>query len=335
MGKTLYMMRSGELKRKDNTIVIENKEGRHFVPVESCDEILIFGEVSLNKRFLEFATESDLILHFFNHHGYYQGSYYPREHRNAGSVILAQARAYDVLEERLFLARQFVAGGLQNMLQVVAYYRRRAEEEHAEKLADLEKKLEDGLKGVQEVSSVSSLMGVEGNMREQFNRLFDMVISREGFAFVSRSRRPPENRTNALLSFLNTLCYVLALSQIYRTHLDPRIGFLHETNFRRFSLNLDLAEIFKPLLADRLTLSLINRGMVSEKHFSPFGGGLHLNDKGKEIVLREWEERLKSTLDHPGLKRKVSYRGLVRMEAYGVEKHLLGDRSYAPYCSRW
>lgn len=106
MGKCLYILSSGTLKRKDNTIVIESEGKRKFIPVEVTDEIFIFGEVDLNKRFLEFCTTNKIILHFFNHHHYYQGTYYPREHMNSGAVILAQAKHCLDIEKRLILAQK-------------------------------------------------------------------------------------------------------------------------------------------------------------------------------------------------------------------------------------
>lgn len=113
--------------------------------------------------------------------------------------------------------------------------------------------------------------------------------------------------------------------------MDPRIGFLHETNFRRFSLNLDVAEIFKPILVDRLIFTLINKKMVQRKSFSEKGEGLYLTEKAKEVVLKAWEDKLQSTIEHPGLRRKVSYRSLVRMEVYKLEKRVLDDKEYEPF----
>lgn len=336
MGRTLYLLSSGELKRKDNTIVVESETGRRFVPVETTDEILVFGEVTLNKRFLEFATTTQLILHFFNHYGYYQGTYYPREHLNAGAVVVAQVKAYLDGAERLVLARRFVDGATSNMEKVLAYYANRKEiperreciDEAAAELRRFRERLEDA-------EDVAQLMAFEGNARDAYYGAFDAIVEDERFLFGGRSRRPPGNRMNALISFCNSLCYVAVLSQIYRTHLDPRIAYLHETNFRRFSLNLDLAEIFKPILVDRVIFSLLNRKTLQPKHFSTSGEGVLLTDAGREIVLKTWEERLQGTIDHSTLNRKVSYRTLLRMEAYKLEKHILGDRPYEPFVSRW
>ena len=331
MGRTLYMMTSGELSRKDNTIVVETELGKKYLPVETTDEILVFGEVSLNKRFLEFTAKCEIILHFFNHYGGYVGTFYPREHLNAGAVVLAQARHCLEHHLRQNLAVRFIDGAIANMQKVVSYYDRRVETEFHDILDDLER-----FRALaKETSEISGLMGIEGNARECYYTFFDRIAAEKAFIMGKRTRRPPDNRMNALISFLNSLCYVSVLSQIYRTHLDPRIGFLHETNFRRFTLNLDIAEIFKPILVDRLILTLTNKKMIQPKHFSEKTGGILLSDKGREIVLKNWEERLQGTIEHPHLGRSVSYRSLIRMEAYKIEKHILGEKEYLPFTSRW
>ncbi|NCC96817.1 MAG: type I-B CRISPR-associated endonuclease Cas1 [Synergistales bacterium] len=332
MGKTVYIFSSGDLKRKGDTIVLETEEGRKHFPVETTDELLIFGEVNVNKRFLEFCTEKQMGLHFFNHHGYYQGSYYPREYLNAGAVILAQAKHCVDNHKRMDIARRFVEGSMDNMRVVLHYYRRRGVDRVIPALSRIEEYRNVMVGAV----NVSELMGLEGNGREAYYSAFDHITGGGPFAFDVRSRRPPQNRMNALISFLNSMCYVTALSQIYRTHLDPRIGFLHETNFRRFSLNLDVAEIFKPILVDRIIFSLINKKVIQAKHFDDGpSGGIYLQESGRKIVVSAWEERLQQTIDHPRLKRKVSYRGLMRMEVHKLEKHILGDQTYEPHVSGW
>lgn len=331
MGRTLYMMTSGELSRKDNTIMVEGESGKKYIPIETTDEILIFGEVSLNKRFLEFVSKCEVILHFFNHYGGYIGTFYPREHLNAGAVILAQAKYCMEPALRQELAIRFVDGAILNMQKVVSYYDRRLETE----LQDILDSLEHFRLSAHESPDIASLMGLEGNAHVAYYSFFDRIAEEKDFIMGKRTRRPPDNRMNALISFLNSLCYVTVLSQIYRTHLDPRIGFLHETNFRRFSLNLDIAEIFKPILVDRLILTLINKQMIQPKHFSHKAGGMLLNDKAREIVLKNWEERLQGTIEHPNLGRNVSYRNMLRLEAYKIEKHILGEKTYEPFISRW
>ncbi len=330
MRRTIYIFSDGELKRKENTLYFETEKGRKYIPVENTSEILVFGEVVLNKRFLEFLTQSQIIMHFFNRYGYYTGSFYPREHLNSGYMILKQAEYYLDSGRRLELARLFVEGAIENIKRVLRYYQNRGKslQEYIEKIDQL-------MQDLNNCESNEELMALEGNVRDYYYRTFDEIIGKENFIFEERTRRPPKNRINALISFGNSLLYTTALSEIYQTHLDPRIGFLHATNFRRFSLNLDVAEIFKPIIVDRVIFTLLNKDIIKSQHFEKKIGGIILNDKGREIFIREYEEKLKSTIKHRQLGRNVSYRRIIRMELYKIEKHLMGDEGYKPFVARW
>jgi len=330
MKKTIYIFSDGELKRKDNTLYFETKEGKKYIPVENTREIYIFGEVSLNKRLLEFLTETKIILHFFNYYGYYVGSYYPREHLNSGYMILKQAEHYLDQKKRMNLARKFVRGAIENILKVLSYY-----ENRGKALSETINKIRELSLGLDKCSQVDELMAIEGNVRDRYYQAFDVILDNKHFVFEGRTKRPPKNRLNALISFANSLVYTICLSEIYQTHLDPRIGFLHSTNFRRFTLNLDVAEIFKPILADRVIFSLVNKGIIKPQHFEKKLDGIVLNDKGKQIVIQEMEEKLKSTIKHKKLGRHVSYRQLIRLELYKIEKHLMGETEYQPFVSSW
>jgi len=331
MKKTVYIFSNGEIKRKQNTIYFETEDRkRKYVPIESVSEIMIFGEVSLNKKLLEYLTQKEIIIHFFNYHNYYVGSYYPREHYNSGLVILKQAENYLNPDKRLLLAKKFVEGSIKNMLKVVSYYKNRGVQLH-----DIEEEMNDLLFTLDMRTSVDEVMAVEGNVRDTYYRGFDRIINNPDFRFEARTRRPPANRLNALISFGNSLLYVLVLSEIYRTHLDPRIGYLHSTNTRRFTLNLDVAEIFKPILVDRLIFLLLNKGLIKRSHFKNNLGGIYLKENGQKIFVKEWEKKLQSTIRHRGLGRNVSYRRLIRLELYKIEKHILGDKEYNPFVVRW
>ncbi len=330
MKSTIYIFSDGELKRKENTIYFETEEGKKYIPVENTSEIFIFGEVTINKRLLEFLTESEVILHFFNYYGYYMGSFYPREHMNSGYMILKQAEHYLDETKRVTLASKFVHGGVENIKKVLIYYQNRGKnlEGFIEKINSLSESLP-------KCNSTDELMAIEGNIREQYYYAFDRILDNEHFVFEGRTRRPPKNRLNALISFGNSMLYTICLSEIYHTHLDPRIGFLHATNFRRFSLNLDVAEVFKPIIVDRVIFTLVNKGILKPQHFEQKLDGIVLNEKGRELFVREMDERLKSTFEHKTLGRHVSYRQLIRLELYKIEKHLIGDEEYKPFVTGW
>ncbi|GAB7386289.1 type I-B CRISPR-associated endonuclease Cas1b [Bacillaceae bacterium] len=334
MKKTLYIFQSGELKRKDNSLCFESEEKRKYIPVEDTNDIFIFGEVDVNKRFLEFVSEKGICLHYFNHYGYYVGTFYPREHLNAGLVVIKQAEHYMDQDKRIKLARKFVKGAIGQMIQVLKYYRGR-KIEFQEKFDETIEQLTREGSQADEIQSIEQLMALEGHVREKYYGAFDWIINNQDFPFEKRSRRPPLNRLNALISFGNSLCYTIVLSEVYKTYLDPRIGYLHATNFRRFSLNLDVAEIFKPIMVDRLIFSLLNRNMITKKHFDRLTGGIILSDEGKKRFVAELDERLKTTVNHRHLGKSVSYRRLIRLELYKIQKHILEEKDYVPYQSLW
>lgn len=330
MKKNIYAFNDGEFKRKDNTIYFETENGKKYLPIEDINDIYIFGEVTLNKKFLDFMSQKEICLHFFNYHGYYIGTYYPREHLNSGYMILKQAEFYLDNDKRLELAKTFVEGSYKNILKVLKYYNNREKN-----LVDIITNVETLASKISETDSVSELMAIEGNIRETYYKGFDIILENDDFIFEGRSRRPPKNELNALISFGNSLLYVLVLSEIYKTHLDPRIGYLHTTNFRRFTLNLDIAEIFKPIIIDRLIFTLVGKKMITKKDFEKDLGGIYLKEKARKEFVQEFDNRLKATIAHKDLGRNVSYQRLIRMEAYKLQKHFMGEEKYEPFISRW
>lgn len=330
MKKTIYLFSDGELRRKDNTIYFENEKGRKYIPVENTNELYIFGEVDVNKRFLEFVSQAKIIIHFFNYYGYYSGSYYPREHYNSGYMILKQSQHYLDFAARVKLARSFVQGSGENMLRVLNYYNNRGID-----LREIILAIENLLNTLEKIEQIEKLMAIEGNMRDYYYKSFDQIIKNKDFVFYERTRRPPKNNLNALISFGNSLLYVTVLGEIYKTHLDPRIGYLHSTNFRSFTLNLDVAEIFKPIIIDRIIFKLINNKNITKKDFEKNMGGIMLNEQGRKKFIREFDQRMVATIKHRKLGRNVSYRRLIRMELYKLQKHFMEEEEYVPYKARW
>jgi len=328
--KPVYIFNGGELERHQNTLRFTTAEGRRFVPVETTAEIHVFGEIELNSKLLNFLSRNHIPLHVYNYYGYWAGSYMPREQYVSGHMTLNQAAHYMDAAKRMVLARLFVRGGLANMEKVLQYYGRR-DADLVAPLAALTLKRA----AIEVPATPEELMALEGGSRELYYGTWDSILKGEDFKFEKRTRRPPANRINALVSFGNSLMYVTVLSEIHRTHLDPRIGYLHTTNQRRYTLNLDVAEIFKPIIVDRVIFTLVNRGILKAKDFRDGTEGIFLTEKGRKTFLEAYEARLKETIQHPKLGRAVSYRRMIRLELYKLEKHLLGDEPYEPYVSRW
>lgn len=331
MKKNIYIFSNGQLKRKQNTLFFENSEGqKKFIPVEDTSEILLFGEVDINKKLLDFLSQKQIILHFFNYYQYYIGSFYPREHYNSGYMIIKQVEIYNNTADRLFLAKRFVKGAIHNILKVLKYYHDRGVdlEDRTDKITELWEKADQS-------KNIEELMGYEGNTREVYYNSFDRIIKNPDFRFIERTKRPPLNYLNSMISFINTLVYTTVLSMIYQTHLDPRIGFLHTSNSRKFSLNLDIAEVFKPLLVDRLIFSLINKSEITGNSFDNKVQGIVFKENAVKKVIERFDERLKTTVMHKELNREVTYKRLILMECYKIEKHLMGEKDYEPFFMWW
>jgi len=176
-------------------------------------------------------------------------------------------------------------------------------------------------------------MGIEGNIRKNYYEAFELIIS--DFSMNGRSYRPPKNEVNTLISFGNMICYSQCLKAIHQTQLHPAVSFLHEPGERRFSLSLDVAEIFKPLLVDRVLFKVLNKRMIQTNHFEVKLNSVVLKEAGRKIFVQAFEDRLNETIKHRTLYRSVSYKHLIKLECYKLQKHLLGMEEYAPFKMWW
>lgn len=330
MKKDIYIFNDGELKRKDNTFYFQTGDHKKYLPIEELDSIWVFGEVTLNKRFLDYASEKGILIHFFNYYEYYTGTFYPREHLNSGYVLLKQAEAYLNTAKRLLIAKQIIVTAIDNILVVLKYYRKKGKN-----LQNYINDIEEKKNQMNDAEDITVLMAYEGNIREQYYRAFNEILQNPSFVFTKRSRRPPTDKINALISFGNSLMYTTVLSQIYQTNMDPRIGYLHTTNQRKFSLNLDIAEIFKPLIVDRVIFSLLNKKIITEKDFDENYGGILLKDSGRKKFVEEYNKKLMTTIQHKAIGSTVSYKRIIRLEVYKIQKMITEGTVYNGFIAQW
>lgn len=333
MPRPYYLLSNSRLRRKGNTLYIERDGQKKAIPVEDVESIYCLGETDLNTKLLTFLSQKQIPVHFFNYYGYYTGTFYPREHLNSGYLLVNQVKHYTSPKKRAVIAREFVGSAIFNLLKNLRYYHSRGKD-----LGVVIDSLETFLVKSKEAEKMDELMGIEGNARESYYMGWSKVLNppdTTGFEFDKRVRRPPDNAVNALISFCNSLVYSAVLGEIYHTQLNPLISYLHEPGERRFSLSLDLSEIFKPIFADRIIFKLVNNGEISAKHFEKDLKMCLLNDEGRKIVLREFDEKMKTTIKHRGLGRNVSYRRLIRLECYKLIDHVLGDKTYTGFRIWW
>lgn len=330
MGETFYIINNGDLKRKDNNIIItcENGESKNL-KVEVADEIYLFGEINLNTKVLNFISQNGIILHVFNYYGFYSGSYYPREANISGYLLVNQVKHYDDYEKRLVIAKKILNSSAHNIYRNLRYYNGRGVEleQFMDRIESLTNTIDSG-------SSIEEVMGIEGNIRKTYYSSWTSIIKQD-VEFDKRVKRPPDNMVNSLISFVNSLVYTTTLSEIYKTQLNPTISYLHQPGTKRFSLSLDLSEIFKPLIVDRMIFSMLNKNQITENDFDNDSNFLYLREKAKRKVLEEYDKRLENTIFHKELGRDVSYRYLIRLECYKLIKHLIGEKEYEAFKMWW
>jgi CRISP-associated protein Cas1 len=323
--KHRHILTPGTLERHQNTLRFVGENRTVYMPIETTAALHIFASVQLSSDLLIFLSRKGVTLYLYGYYGDFVASYLPQQQRASGSVTLRQATHYTDPSRRLDLARRFVEGALGNIGRVLAYYERRGVDVH-EALEALDKARPQ----VAEQQSIEALMALEGGVRDSYYGVWDAILDNPDFPFERRSRRPPENRLNSLIGFGNTLLYSTCLSEIASTRLDPRISFLHSTSDRAYSLHFDLAEVFKPIIVDRVIFTLLNNKRLKAGSFRE-EGGVYLNDEGRKVFIVAYQDRLEETLKVTRTSRAVSYRTLVRQECLKLERHLLGEAPYVPY----
>lgn len=338
MKKTYYLFNPGTLQRKDNTLRFtpmeeddngNPREGQpRYLPVEDIAEFYAFGALNANSSLYNFLGQNGIAVHFFDYYENYTGSFMPRDGLLSGKMLLAQTSAHQNKKKRIELARKFVEGGAFNMLKNLRYYNTRGKD-----LDALIEKIEQYELQLPYATSVEELMGLEGNIRQIYYEGFDSIIN--DFEMGTRTKQPPRNEVNALISFGNMMCYSQCLRAIHQTQLNPTISYLHLPGERRYSLSLDISEIFKPILVDRVIFKLLNRRELQERHFESKLNRCLLNPSGKKIFVKAFDDRLNETIQHRSLKRKVSYKHLIKLECYKLSKHLLGMEEYKPFKMWW
>lgn len=328
--ESYYLFSNGDLKRKDNVVRLTRQDGKYKdLKIELTRDIFLFGEVSMNTKCLNFLSQNNIPLHLFNYYGYYTGSFYPREANVSGKLLIRQVAAQTDEKKRLELAQKFVQGAARNCYRNLSYYHGRHKD-----VGEAMNQMKALIKLIPRTNDVQELMGVEGNLHAIYYSAWPAIFNVDT-GFTTRVRRPPDNMVNTLLSFLNTLTYSVCLSEIYVSQLNPTISYLHVPSERRFSLSLDISEIFKPLLVDRLIFTCINKQIVTESDFENGSNNCYLKQGAQRKILEQFDQKLKQTIMYEPLGRNVSYRHLIRLECYKLIKDLLHDEPYKPFTMGW
>jgi len=306
-----------------------SEEGKRDLPVEQISDLYFMSEVTLNSKLINFTAANGIMMHFFNYYSYYTGSFVPKESHPAGNILVEQVLHYHVPEKRMVIARKIIEAAAYNIYRNLRYYNERGKD-----VQSVMTQIEALQSSIVFAKTPQELMGVEGSIRKAYYSAWNTIIDQE-ISFSQRIKRSPDNMINTLISFVNSLIYTQTLREAYHTQLNPTISYVHEPGDRRFSLCLDISEIFKPLIGDRLIFSLLNKNQITEKDFTSGLNFLHLKKEASQKIMQELDEKLKTTIKHKDLGRSVSYEYLIRLEYYKLIKHLVGEKEYDGFKIWW
>lgn len=334
---TLFVTTQGAYLSKDGETVavkIESETVRQ-VPVHTLDGIVCFGQVSCSPYLMGFCAESGVTISFLTEHGRFlarvQGPV-------SGNVLLRreQYRRADDLQRSASIASAIVTGKVANCRTVLQRsLRDHSEKIEAESVSSVSESLAYSIIRLQKDSQLDIVRGIEGEAAKRYFEVFDHLITsqKDDFMFTERNRRPPLDNVNCLLSFLYTILMHDVRSALEGVGLDPSVGFLHRDRPGRFGLALDMMEEFRPFLADRLALSLINISQVKGKGFKKKeSGAVWMDDDTRKTVLVAYQKRKQEEILHPFINEKVKIGLLPHVQSLLMARYLRGDLDgYPPF----
>ena len=321
-----YIFSKGDLFQKDFSIDFK-KDGKNiYIPVTNIKELYLFNDCTITTKLLHTLGKQGIIIHFYDYYDNYTGSFFPKEQLLSGNLTVKQALFYE--KNRLKIAKAIVQGIAINIHFILYHYYRHGTSELKDTLDFLKKEVPDLLKTA---NNIKQILFIEGTIWMKFYDSFKLFLP-EDFLINKRVRRPPDNPMNAMISFGNSILYNKTITQIYNTHLNQTISFLHEPSEGRFSLCLDLSEIFKPLIVFRTIFELVkNKKIKVEKHFDKNFNYALLNEEGKKIFVEALDKRMSETFQHPLLKRKISYKQAIKLDGYKLIKQIIEGKEFVPF----
>lgn len=355
MKNNIYIFSNSVLSRKDNSFILKklpDAEPQHnvdiyenenenvilpaykkdsedkpkHIPAESIEAFYTFGEVRFNTQFFKAASDYETPVHIFNYYGNYIGSFLPVNSNSSGYIQLLQYESYLNFHKRLYFAKAILESAIKNILFNLknAYS---GDNELLEQITNINSNLEQ----IHFAENISELLGLEGNSRTTYYSTWQNLIKKEN-DFCKRIKQPPIGIVNSLISFGNSVLYAVILNEIYRTRLNPFVGFIHETGDNKHPLVYDISEIFKPVIVDKVIFRVLNLNIISDDDFNFTDKGFRLKDESRKKFVQEIENRLSTVIHHKRLNRKISYRSLIRMECYNLINYLEGKLNiYEPF----
>lgn len=323
VSRTYWLTTACRIRRQDQSLVVEREPGdKIHIPVTDVRDIVASAPVDLNSSVISLLNRHRISIHFLSYYGDYAGSMLAAETSVSGQTVLAQAKLAGDSEAALKIAGDIVTSTAFNVRRVI----------DRDLLGTAYEVLR---KSVREATTTAQLMAAEGNFRRSSWELLDTRLP-EWLTLGGRSRRPPRNAGNAFISYVNGITYSRVLTAIRLTPLHTGIAFLHSTMERqRHSLVLDIAEVFKPLFAERLLLRMSSRGQLKPHHFDTDVNQAMLSEAGRKLVVQTVRDELATTVQHRALGRSVAYEELLYFDALALTRRVLEGTQYKPFRIWW
>lgn len=321
-----HIINEGILSQSDYTILFENKNKKVYIPIEATKILNIYSNIIINSNFFNLMNSKNIIVNLFDKHNRYIGKFIPNNTRKSCLLLLKQVEIYNDYNKRMNMAKDILSSEIYNLKSNLKYYNRRYNHDIKEKI----KLIEKAEKEINLIKEHEKLLLCEARIKGIYYSCFNEILQNEKFKFIKRSKRPPQDPINALISFGNTLLYNYIAKEIYKTKLDIRIAYLHSSNNRYESLNLDLADIFKPIIVDKIIFKLINKKIINDRlHFENINGGGYLTGEGKNIVINEFYKKIKdiTTIGN----NKMSYEKIIRKEIYKLSNSIMNEEKYKAF----
>lgn len=314
MKENFYILENGNLRADEKVFRFDSKNGMRRLPVETVRSINFYGSGNITTGSLVLSSKNNIVFHFYGYYGNYIGSFYPKEQYFSGDLSVEQSGLYLNSIKRLELCNILVNGIIRNMKVFL--------NKHGVKTDFFDN-------GVNE-SSVEKLMLAEARVRKKYYSFLDMILPEE-YKLNERVKHPPNNFGNTLISFGNSRLYAEFVTQSRYVSLNPSISFYHSPESSRYSLVLDISEVFKPYIVDQFVIKIIKKGIITTNDFQDVGNGILLNKTGMKKFIQNWEKWLDESYYMDKLKRKVSNKELMKMELFKLIKHYMKIETYSPF----
>lgn len=326
--KDYHIVNDGILTRRDFTVLFENEDGKKYLPVETMGSLNVYSDVTFTSGFFEYANSKGLKIAIYDKYGRFIGNFTSYNHGSSGTSTVRQAALYNDNNKRVAIAKTIISAAMHNMRANIRYYNKIRTDT---KLVEVIEIMDNNIQQVKMASNIETLLMIEARNRQQYYQCFNNILQNDKFAFEKRTKRPPQDALNAMISFGNMCLYERIATEMYKHQLDIRIGFLHSTNRRSQSLNLDIAEIFKPIIIDRTIFTLINKGMINAVNDfeKTEEGGVLLNKHGKRMFIQEYQSKLYQKITYKD--QKMTYDTLIRKEIMKIFKAIYYGERYKPY----